>query len=172
MTNLKQTGLANPLATGNKWIAASLAGFFVLLFILATQVAVQAAPQHSFGSDPGRVQPINVNDRHTNQWDRFHNNYHFTSGMDYRFDLGRPTTFNGFVPPNVYNVNFRSDATVSLRPPSHGTFSGNFATDPSNRFSQQPVNPNFHRPFEVANPNVNANFDTLQMGANAQQTGN
>ena len=164
---LNQTRFTDSPITGNKWLTAALTGFFVLLFMMVMQVAVQAAPQHGFGRDPGRIQPINVNDHHTSQWDRFHFNYIFTSGMDYRSDLGRPTTFNGFVPPNVHNVNFRRDANVSLRPPSHGIFSGNFATDPSNRFFQQPVNPHFHRPFELGNPNANANFDTLQMGVNA-----
>jgi len=169
---LNQTGFVHPPSTKNKWIVATLVGFIALLFLLVAQDAVQAAPQHGFGRDPGRIQPINVNDRHTNQWDRFHFNYHFTSGMDYRTDLGRPTTFNGFVPVNVYNVNFRRDANVSLRPPAHGVFSGNFATDPSNRFFQQPVNPRFHRPFELGDPNALANFDTMQMGINARPTNN
>lgn len=156
----------------NKWLVAGIVAFIWLALMLVTQVTVQAAPQHGFGRDQGRIQPINVNDFHTNQWDRFHYNYHFTSGMDYRFDLGRPTTFNGFVPPNVHNVNFRSDANVSLRPPRYGVFSGNFATDPSNRFFAQPVNPNFHRPFVVDDPNTIPRFDTLQMGTNARPTGN
>lgn len=153
----------------NKWLMAAIAAFICLFIMFAMQVTVQAAPQHAYGRDPGRIQPININDRHTNQWDRFHWNYQFRSGMDYRFDLGRATTFNGFVPPNVYWINFRSDAQVSLRPPGFGVFSGNFATDPSNRFFPQPVNPNFHQPNMWGDPNLNPSFDTLNLGANAPQ---
>lgn len=155
----------------NKWLLGFAAAALFMALMFAMQISVQAAPQHGFGRDQGRTQPINVNDFHTNQWDRFHHNYHFTSGMNYRYDLGRPTTFDGFVPPNAHNVNFRRDANVSLRPPSHGVFSGNFPTDPSNRFFQQPVSPHFHRPFELENPNVISHFDTLQIGTNAQPTG-
>jgi len=147
----------------------------VLLFmlVLAMQVTVNAAPQHGFGRDPGRrIAPININDHHTSQWDRFHQNYHFTSGMDYRFDLGRPTTFDSFVPVDVFSVNVRRDANVSLRPPSYGVFSGYVATDPSNRLFPQPVNPRFHQPNQLESSVVNPRFDTLQMGANADPIGN
>ena len=141
--------------------------FLLLGLVIAFPATVQAAPQHGFGRNPGRIQPINENDFHTNQWNRFHNNYHFTSGMNYRYDLGRPTTFDGFVPVDVFSVNLRRDANVSLRPPGYGVFSGVFSTEPSNRFFPQPVNPNFHMPIELQNPNVISHFDTLQMGANA-----
>jgi hypothetical protein len=138
----------------------------------ATQVTVHAAPQHGFGRDPGRIQPVLENDFHTAQWDRFQFNYQFTSGTDHRFELGRPTTFNGFVPVDISTVNVRRDSNVSLRPPLYGIFSGHLDTDPSNRFFPQPVNPNFHQPFVLESPNVDPRFDTLQMGANAQPIGN
>ena len=166
--NLKRRSIFKPLH-----LAMILAGVLIWIALLsATRVTVHAAPQHGFGRDPGRIQPVNVNDFHTAQWDRFHNNYIFTSGMDYRFDLGRPTTFNGFVPVDVFSVNFRRDANVSLQPPRYGVFSGIISTDPSNRFFPQSVNPNFHRPFELENPNVIPVFDTLRLGTNAQPLGN
>jgi hypothetical protein len=154
-------------------LAIALAGVLLwIVLMLVNPVAVDAAPQHGFGRDSGRIQPILENDFHTNQWERFHPSYHFTSGMNYRYDLGQPTAFSGFVPVNVYSVNFRRDANVSLRPPSYGTFSGIFPTDPSNRFFPQPVNPNFHMPIELTDPNAISHFDTLQMGVNSQPTGN
>jgi len=142
-----------------------------LVLMLATGISAHASPQHRFGQDPGRIGPITENDHHTSQWARFHFNYHFTSGMNYRYDLGRPTTFDSFVPVDVFTVNVRRDANVSFRPPSYGIFSGEFATDPSNRFFSQPVNPNF-RFFELENPNVMARYDTLLMGVNAPHLGN
>jgi len=136
------------------------------------QIIVNAAPQHGFGRDPGRIAPINVNDFHTSQWDRFNPNYHFTSGMDYRFDLGRPTTFDNFVPVDVFSVNVRRDANVSLRPPNYGVFSGYVATEQSNRLFPPPINPRFHQPNQLENPNISPRHDTLQMGANAEPIGN
>ena len=149
-------------------ILAVLAGviLWIVLVIFIAPVTVQAAPQHGFGRDPGRIQPILENDFHTSQWERFHPSYHFTSGMNYRYDLGQPTTFNGFVPVDVHSVNLRRDANVSLRPPSYGVFSGVFPTEPSNHFFPQPVNPHFHTPIELADPNAISHFDTLQMGTN------
>ena len=114
-----------------------------LVLVWAAQVSVQAVPR-----------------------------YQFTSGQDYRFDLGRPTTFDGFVPVNVHTVNIRRDANVSLRPPGYGVFSGVIPTEPSNRLFPRPVNPHFHRPVEMENPNVIPRFDTLQMGVNAEPIGN
>ena len=155
-----------------KFIPLVFGAVLWLALVLAAQVSVSAAPQHGFGRDPGRIAPININDFHTSQWDRFHNSYQFTSGMDYRFDLGRPTTFDGFVPVDVFSVNVRRDANVSLRPPSYGVFSGYVATEPSNRLFPQPVNPRFHRPVELENPNILPRYDTLQMGVNAEPIGN
>lgn len=143
-----------------------------LALMAASQVTVQAAPQHGFGRNDGRIAPINVNDFHTSQWDRFHFSYEFSSGMDYRFDLGRPSTFDGFVPVDVHTANFRRDANVSLRPPRYGIFSGNIPTEPSNRLFPQPVNPNFNRVNQLGNPNIDPRFDTLGHGANAPNVGN
>ena len=109
---------------------------------------------------------------HTNQWDRFSFNYQFVSGSDHRFELGRPTTFSGFVPVDVFSVNMRRDAQVSLRPPSYGIFSGHIPTMPANHLFPQPVNPHFHQPLHLQDPNLNPSFDTLQLGVNAQPIGN
>ena len=141
---------------------------FALLMILSSPITAQAAPQHGFGTNPGRIDTVNENDFHTSQWDRFSFNYRFTSGTDHRFALGRPTTFNGFVPRDISTVNIRRDANVSLRPPQYGIFSGQFQTAPSSHFFTQPVNPHFHQAVILDDPNVNPQFDTLQQGSNAQ----
>ena len=146
-------------------------GLFLIL-MLVQSITVQAAPQHGFGQGQGRTDTVNENDFHTAAWDRFSFNYQFTSGSDHRFELGRPTTFNSFVPVDVFSVNMRRDANVSLRPPSYGTFSGNFPTEPTSRFFPQPVNPHFHQPFMQGNSNLDPRFDTLQQGVNAQPIGN
>ena len=144
--------------------------FTALMF--ASQVTAQAAPQHGFGAGQGRTDTVNENDFHTAAWDRFSFNYQFISGSDHRFELGRPTTFNGFVPVDVFSVNMRRDANVSLRPPQYGVFSGFIPTEPSNLLFPQPVNPHFHSAFTLNDPNINPAFDTLQIGANAQPIGN
>ena len=145
----------------------------VFLILAATQtITAQAAPQHGFGRDPGRIDTVNENDYHTSQWDRFSFNYQFSSGYDHRFELGRPTQFNGFVPVDVFSVNMRRDANVTLRPPRYGTFSGFIPTEPASRFFPQPVNPNFHQPIMIQSPNLDPAFDTMQRGVNAQPMGN
>ena len=154
-----------------KFTLISFAVAVLLVLMMATTITAHASPQHRVGQDSGRIGPITENDRHTNPHLRFHYNYRFNSGMDYRFDLGRPTTFDGFVPVDVFSVNIRRDANVSFRPPSYGIFSGEIPTDPSNRFFSQPVNPNF-RLFELENPNVMMRYDTLLMGVNAPNLGN
>ena len=144
--------------------------FFVL--ILATQVSIQAAPQHSFGAGQGRTATVSENDWHTAEWERFWFNYHFVSGSDHRFELGQPTSFNGAVPFCPFSVNMRRDAQVSFQPPSYGIFSGNFPTPQSNQFFHQPVNPHFHQPNHWQNAMLDPRFDTLQQGVNAQPFGN
>jgi hypothetical protein len=145
----------------------------VFLILAATQATTAyAAPQHGFGRDPGRIDSINENDFHTSQWERFSFNYQFVSGADHRFELGRPTTFNGFVPADVFTVNVRRDANVTMRPPSYGIFSGFIPTDPASRFFPQPINPNFHQPFMIESTALDPRFDTLQQGVNAQPIGN
>ena len=146
----------------------------VVLLILAPvpTITVQAAPQFGFGQGQGRTDTINENDFHTAAWDRFSSNYQFTSGSDHRFELGRPTTFNGFVPVDVFTVNIRRDANVSLRPPSYGVFSGQFAAEPTSRFFSQPVNPHFHQALMPESPNMDMRFDTLGLGVNASVTSN
>ena len=139
---------------------------FILLFAFNTKTAY-AAPPHSFGLGLGRYGRVVENDYHTAEWERFFFNYHFVSGMNYRYDLGRPTSWDGFVPIDVLTVNFRSDAMVSLRPPAYGIFSGNFQTLPANMFFQQPANPNFHQPSNWGSQTINPVFDTINTGVNA-----
>jgi len=156
-----------------KRIIPALVAVAVFLILALTQAeAAYAAPQYGFGRDPGRTDTINENDFHTSQWDRFSFNYKFTSGSDHRFELGRPTQFNGFVPVDVLSVNMRRDANVSLRPPHYGIFSGHIPTAPVSRFFPQPSNPNFHQAAVLESPNVDPRFDTLRQGTNAQPIGN
>jgi len=157
---------------GKKFIAALVMVGIWLALTAASQITACAAPQNSFGRNEGRIAPINVNDFHTDQWDRFHNNYQFNSGINYRFDLGSPTTFDGFVPADVFTINTRRDSHVSLRPPRYQIFSGNIPTEPANRLFQQPVNPHFHQPFQLHDPNFAPMFDTLEHGVNAAPVGN
>ena len=97
-----------------RWlIPAVIAALTFVALIFATQVNVYAAPQHGFGQGQGRTGPVLENDYHTAAWERFHFNYHFESGMDYRFDLGWPTTWDGFVPVDVYSVNFTAHHSLS-----------------------------------------------------------
>ena len=138
------------------------AAVLVFAMMFATPLTAHAAiPQYGFGTGQGRTDTINVNDFHTAEWDRFTFNYDFVSGMVYRYDLGRPTTFDGFVPVDVYTANVRRDAQVSFRPPSYGVFSAVLPTEPSNLLFPQPVSPAYWRAFELENPNVIPAFDTL-----------
>ena len=68
-------------------------------------------------------------------WERFQQNYHFTSA---EADLGRATTFEGFVLTDVFTANIRNDANVALRPPGYGTFSGEIPTEPFTWLFPQP----------------------------------
>ena len=156
-----------------KHIISVIAAITLLLLLMAVQsVTAHAAPQHGFGTGQGRIDTVNLNDHHTAAWDRFSHNYQFTSGPDHRFELGRPTTFSGFVPVDVFTVNIRRDANVSLRPPNYGTFNGNFHSDPTSRFFPQPVNPNFHQPFTIDSTTIDPRLDTLQQGVNHRPAGN
>ena len=155
-----------------KWFAPLIGVAVFIILMMASAVTVMAAPQHGFGTGQGRTDTVNENDYHTAAWERFWFNYHFVSGSDHRFELGRPTQFNGMVPVDVFTANFRSDAQVALRPPRYGIFSGQFHTPPANWFFQQPVNPNF-RVMEWDNPNIDPRFDTLGQGVNSNSsTGN
>jgi len=164
--------MVEKINNNRKLVIISFGTLLWLALMLAMSVSVYAAPQHGFGRDQGRIDTVNENDFHTSQWDRFSFNYQFTSGSDHRFELGRPTTFNGFVPVDVHSVNIRRDTNVSLRPPAYGIFSGHIPTAPSNHLFPQPVNPHFHQPFQLQDPNLNPRFDTLQHGVNAQPIGN
>ena len=149
--------------------AAAVMGAFLLLLM---PTAAHAAPAYGFGAGQGRTQPVLENDFHTAAWDRFNYNYEFTSGADHRYELGRPTTWNGNVPADIFNANIRRDRHVAFVPPRYGTFSGHIPTYPRNDFFPQPVHPAFWQPFELENPNAIPQFDTLRMGVNAPALGN
>ena len=107
---------------------------------------------------------------------RFNWYYEFESGMDYRFDLGRPTTFNGVVPQDVFTANVRRDANVSNRPPGARTGNTIAPTDPSNwafaRQQNQLHQNGFWNPVWHQDTNALPRFDTQQQGVNASPQGN
>jgi len=110
---------------------------------------------------------------------RFEWAYWFESYVDFRFDLGRPTTFNGVVPHDVMTANIRRDANVSLQPPGPRIGNTITPTDPSNwafwafvwQYNQLHHN-GFWFPVEHLNTNVISHFDTMQHGVNANSHGN
>jgi hypothetical protein len=107
---------------------------------------------------------------------RFNWAYEFESGMDYRFDLGSPTTWSGVVPQDVFTANVRRDANVSLTPPEPRTGNTITPTDPSNwaftRQQNQLHQNGFWNPVELQNPNAMPMFDMQQHGINAQPQNN
>jgi len=143
-----------------------------ILAISAFTPVTAHARHPGFGDGHGRVTPVNTNDFHTPVWERFSYNYVFQSGANFRYELGRPTTFNGSVPRDIFSVNTRRDSNVSFAPPSYGVFSGFVPTMPTNPLFQQPLNPHFANAWETDNPNAISTFDTLQQGANFQPQGN
>ena len=148
--------------------AAVLGAFLLLLMPMTTH----GAPPYGFGAGNGRNQPITENDFHTAAWERFIFFYEFISGADHRYELGRPTTWNGTVPADVFTANIRRDRHVSFVPPSYGIFSGYIPTFPRNDLFPQPVHPAFWQFLEWENPNLLSVFDTLFMGVNAPPQGN
>ena len=113
------------------------------------------------------------------QQQRFNWSFEFESGMDYRFDLGRPTTFHGVVPQDPMTANVRRDANTSLRPPGPRTGNTITPTDPSNwAFNRHPNQQNqlhqngFWNPVELQNTNAMPRFDLQQHGVNASPQGN
>ena len=158
--------------SSRKLIAAIFGGLLCFVLLMASSTTAYAAPQHGFGRSESRLDTINENDFHTSQWQRFNFNYQFVSGSDHRFELGQPTTFNGFVPTDVFTVNIRRDANVSLWPPRYGVFSAQLPTPPANRLFAQPVNPHFHQPSLLQDPNTAPMFDTLGHGVNAAPVAN
>ena len=139
---------------------------------MSVPMTVLAAPQYRFGAGEGRTDSVNINDYHTDSWERFWHNYFFTSGMDYRYDLGRPTSYMGFVPADVYSLNVRRDANTSLHPPRYGIFSGFIPTDFTNLLFVQGITPMDWITLNWDNPNMLTTFDTLFMGVNAANSGN
>ena len=145
-------------------------GLLAVCMMMASPITVRA--NQSFNPPPARTQPAP-------EQMRFNWAFEFESGMDYRFDLGRPTTFNGVVPQDVMTANVRRDANVSHRPPGARTGNTIAPTDPSNwAFTQFHPNQNqmhingFWNPVELQNTNALPRFDTQQHGVNASPQGN
>jgi len=153
--------------------AAPIIGAFLLFAIPTTVLAnAGAAPYYGFGTTNGRTDTVNINDYHTNSWDRFIFNYIFHSGGNFRYELGQPTTFTGHVMPDLYTANIRRDKNVTFSPPRYGVFSGNVETSQTNYLFEIPVTTAFWDAVFQANPDVIPVFDTLMMGINAQLQGN
>ena len=92
-----------------------------------SNVTAFAAPANGYGAASSRTDTVNVNDYSTNDWDRFSENYNFSSGPDYTAELGRPTTTDA-VSTDTSKANVRRNKDVSMVPPSYGVFSGVFDT--------------------------------------------
>lgn len=140
-----------------------------LMFLVSPMTAYAS---QSFNPPPARSQPAP-------EQQRFNWFYEFESGMDYRFDLGRPTAWSGTVPQDVFTANVRRDANVSFRPPGPRTGNTITPTDPSNwafarhQNSQNQLHVNgFWNPVELQNPHAMPGFDLTQQGANLQPQGN
>ena len=157
-----------------KVVFASIIGAAFIMLLTPSIVSADAGarPYFGFGTTNGRTDTVNINDFHTNSWDRFSFNYQFHSGGSFRYDLGNPTTFHGHVQLDVYTANIRRDKNVAVMPPRYGVFSGIVATQPSNHLFPQPVNPSHWMVFPQDDPNVLTIFDTLQLGVNAPMQGN
>jgi len=157
------------ISKSKKWFIPVLAAVTFMIILLTAQTRLTAAPKLSFGAGDGRPASISINDFHTG----FSFNYHFTSGANHSFELGSPTTFNGFVPIDVFTLNIRRDSNVALNPPLYGIFSGNIPTMPHNLLFTQPVtSPFFGQALQWDSLNLLPMFDTLQQGVNAQLIGN
>lgn len=158
-----------------RFIAVMTSVFMILVSYNAVYANAESAPYYGFGTTNGRTDTININDYHTNSWERFVFNYLFESGGNYRYDLRQPTTYTGTVPNDVYTVNVRRDKNVTFKPPSYGVFSGNVATTQTNYLFEIPLDPAFANYLTQAfqtDPNIEARFDTLMQGVNAGNIGN
>ncbi|MCL1842616.1 MAG: hypothetical protein FWF79_02265 [Defluviitaleaceae bacterium] len=145
-------------------------GLLAAMLMLANPMTAYAA--NAFNPPLPRSQPAP-------EQQRFNWAYEFENDIDFRFDLGRPTTWSGVVPQDVFTANVRRDANVSFRPPGPRTGNAITATDPSNwtftRFQphQNVLHINgFWNPVELQNPNAMPHFDLQQHGINAAPQGN
>ena len=136
--------------------------------VLAAMLMMLVSPMTALAFNP----PPALNQPAPEQ-QRFDWYYEFESGMDYRFDLGRPTTHHGAVQQDVMTANVRRDANASFRPPGPRVGNTITPTDPSNwAFTRQQhhvqIN-GFWHPVEHHNTNALPHFDTMQQGVNSNQ---
>jgi len=116
---------------------------------------------------PGRPNAINLNDFHTDIWDRFVFNYTFTSGPDFRHVLGSPTYVSASqVRRDPAGMNVRRDKNVAYTPLPYGIFSAIVDTYISNPYFASWVNEQGGLPFVLENPHRIPYFDTLMLGIN------
>jgi hypothetical protein len=154
---------------GRHYFRCILLGLGVLTAMLFLVSPINVFANQSFTPPPARSQPASVQQR-------FNWAYEFENEIDFRFDLGRPTTWNGVVTQDVFTANVRRDANTSLIPP--GPRAGNTITptDPSNwafwRQQNQLRQNGFWNPVELQNTNVMPRFDLQQHGVNANPQGN
>ena len=153
-------------------IMVMIGGFIILLTPRSAYANAGEAPYYGFGTTNGRTDTVNINDYHTNSWDRFEFNYQFHSGGEYRYELGNPTTYNGQVQIDVYTANVRRDKNTAFVPPGYGVFSGIIETQPTNYLFPQSTNPAYWTAFPQDDPHLIPMYDTLQIGVNAQIQGN
>jgi hypothetical protein len=128
---LKQNKIRKVNLLGTRWFSPLMGGVMAavvfLIMMYFAQVTAQAA---SFNPTPQSS---------------FARNYHFSLGSGHSLTLGNPTTFDGFVSADVFSINHRRDANITLRPPSYGIFNGHIPTAPANLLFPQPVSsPSIH----------------------------
>lgn len=126
--------------------------------------ATANAETYGFGKGQGRTDSVGVNDYSTSSWDRFTYNYEFESGVNYKEELGKPTTTDE-VPRDRERENERRNKDVSFTPPPYGFMSGSFATEASNPYVT-------HEPYNYIRDTTDysielAKYDTLQEGINS-----
>ena len=84
---------------------------------------------------PAIARPLE-NDFHTATWERFHHNYQFSSGPDYRWALGKPSQTD-MMSHNPNQRNIRRDAGAAFNPLPAEFFNGVFPTERNNIFAMQ-----------------------------------
>ncbi len=155
-----------------KLIAPVIGAFLLALSPVSVSADAGEAPYYGFGTTNGRTDTVNENDYSTQSWDRFEFEYQYNSGSNYRYELGKPTTYTGEVMLDVYSANVRRDKNAAYAPPVYGIFSGNLSTYPTNYYFTQPDNSAYWTAYPQDDPNAIPVYDTLMMGANAQTQGN
>lgn len=140
----------------------------ILVIAIFIQLNVSVlAETNGFGAGLGRTDSVNINDYSTSSYDRFNFNYKFETGIDYKYELGKPTGTE-IVPRNIETENMRRNKDVSFKPPVYGIFSGQFDTARSNPYIQV-LDSNYVR--DTGTSIDNPSYDTLMLGVNEIERG-